>query len=966
MDMFMKVYLYFLCFVVVMTACTEAPRVISLQDTWAFQLDSADVGQSEQWFLKSLPETIHLPGAMRDEGKGYDPSLAMHWTGSIYDSSWYFAPRLAKYRTPAHLKFPFWLTPVKHYLGPAWYQHTVHIPASWQHRRVVLYLERPHWQTTVWVDSTVVGKQNSLVAPHVYDLTQYITPGTHRLTLRIDNRLIDVNVGPDSHSITDHTQGNWNGVIGKIQLYVTDQVWIDDIQVFPDVEAKAARVRVHVANLTGQPVTGTVRFRVTSVNTPVHQTITHEGAVFSIADAHRVVEDTISMGKDVLLWDEFHPALYQLIAEIETDGGMKSVDTVQFGMRSFEIAGTRFMVNGRPVFLRGDVDCAVFPETGYPPMDVPSWERLFKIRKAYGLNHVRFHSWCPPEAAFVAADRVGMYLQPEGPSWANHGTTLGDDRPVDQYIYQETNRMARYYGNYPSFCMMAYGNEPAGRHQVEYLNKFVDYWVEKDSRRVYTGASVGGSWPWVSHAQYIVKAYPRGVPVEEAPNTMFDHRSQLEGHDKPYVSHEVGQYCVYPDFKEIDRYTGVYKARNFELFQEDLADHGMADQAEDFLMASGKLQALFYKAEIEAALRTPGFAGFQLLQLNDFPGQGTALVGVLNAFFEEKGYIDSLAFRQFCNSTVPLARIPKFVYYQDEDFVTEVEIAHFGPKPLRNVTIAWKIVSEAGKVLVSGKFEQAEIPMGSNNPTATVSASLAAVTEATKCRFEVALEGTPFQNSWKFWVYPSALTMPHPEGLIVTGALKESVCTQLKAGARVLLLAAGKVEKGKEVAMYFKPVFWNTSWFKMRPPHTLGHWVMNQHPAFADFPTDYHSNYQWWELVHRQQVMRLDSFPAGFKPLIQPIDTWFLNRKLAALFEVQVGKGKLMVCSLDLLSDWSYRPVARQLYYSIVHYMQSDQFNPTTKVPLPLIQQLFEPDTAAGFNTYSKDSPDELKPKANQ
>ncbi len=368
------------------------------------------------------------------------------------------------------------------------------------------------------------------------------------------------------------------------------------------------------------------------------------------------------MGEDVQLWDEFNPALYKMTAVITDELGNTDTKEIQFGMRSFSINGTRFEINNRPIFLRGTVENCVFPLTGYPPTDAASWERVFTICKTHGLNHMRFHSWCPPEAAFEAADKLGFYLHVEGPSWANHGTSLGDGKPIDQYIYDETDRILDAYGNHPSFCMMAYGNEPAGRNQAEYLGKLVNHWKAEDNRRVYTSASIGKSWPLVPEAQFIVRSEPRGLPWEKRPESMFDYTDRIEQYTVPYVTHEMGQHCVFPDFKEIKEYTGVYKAKNFELFKEELTKHHMGDQAEDFLMASGKLQALCYKFEIEAELRTHKLAGVQLLSLNDYSGQGTALVGVLNAFWEEKGYITAPEFKQFFWSNSAVSKNSKICF----------------------------------------------------------------------------------------------------------------------------------------------------------------------------------------------------------------------------------------------------------------------------------------------------------------
>ncbi|GAA4470857.1 beta-glucuronidase [Nibrella saemangeumensis] len=939
-----------------------AKPVIDLAGVWRFRMDPADRGIQDRWYTQKLPETIKLPGSMAENRKGNNITLQTQWTASIYDSSWYFNPRMAKYREPEHLKFPFWLTPAKEYVGPAWYQKEVRIPADWANKRIVLSLERPHTETRVWVDEVEIGWQNSMAVAHEYVLTDKLTPGSHTITIRIDNRIKEINVGKDSHSLTDHTQGNWNGIAGRLALRADDKIWIEDLQVYPNLVRKSVRIIMLLGNATPKVQGGAVTVTATSFNaSPVHAVKPMVANVVLKAGETRL-ELEYPMGEDVQTWDEFRPALYRLTAELSSKE-LRHEKQVQFGMREFKAKGTRFEVNGRPVFLRGTVNNCEFPLTGYPAMDVPAWERIFKIAKTHGLNHMRFHSWCPPEAAFIAADKQGFYLQPEGPSWANHGTSLGDGKPIDKFIYDETNRMAKAYGNYASFCMLASGNEPAGRNQANYLGKFVTYWKAKDKRRVYTGASVGMNWPLVPENEFMVKSGPRGLPWDRQPQSTWDYRDRISLFPVPYVAHEMGQWCAYPNFKEIRKYTGVYRARNFELFREDLQDRGMGDQADDFLMASGKLQALSYKTEIETALRTPGMAGFQLLGLNDFPGQGTAQVGVLDAFWDEKGYISARQFSRFCNTTVPLARMSKFVYRNNEVFKADLEIAHFGPELLVNARISWTITDSQRKVLAKGAFDPKTLPIGNGLPVGSISLPLENIEEADKLKLEVTIDKTAFANDWDFWVYPANLPELPGTDVYVTTTLDTTARRILNEGGKVFLEMAGKVEEGKEVAQHFAPVFWNTSWFKMRPPHTLGILCNPKHPAFFDFPTDYHSDLQWWELVNRAQVMLLEGFPAGFRPLVQPIDTWFLNRRLGLVLEAKVGKGKLMVSSADLTSDLENRPVARQLRYSLLQYMRSDKFNPKAVVELAVIEDLFRSRSKETVQTYTKDSPDELKPK---
>lgn len=951
--------LFLFCFCV----NTIHAQSISLAGKWSFQIDRKDAGIQEKWFSKKLSDHIQLPGSMLTNGKGDDVTLQTKWTGSIYDSSWFFNPRMEKYRQPGNLKFPFWLTPDKYYLGAAWYQKEVTVPASFAGKHVELFLERCHTETMVWVDGKEAGMQNSLVAPHVYDLTASLAPGKHLITIRIDNRIKAVNVGPDSHSLTDHTQGNWNGVIGKIALEAIPLMHVENVQVYPDVANKKAIVVVRVNG--AKPGKTQVILGAVSFNTKKQHLVPPITATVDLTGDTSTCQVELPMTNDVQLWDEFNPALYKLSVVIRTPAVITEPKEVTFGMRSFKIVGTGFTINGRPVFLRGTVNNCEFPLTGFPPMDEAGWIQQFTTAKAHGLNHMRFHSWCPPEAAFKAADKVGFYLQPEGPGWVNHGTSLGDGKPVDKYMYEETDRMADWFGNYASFCMEAPGgNEPAGKNQVKFLTEMIHYWQAKDKRRVYTGASVGNSWPLVPENEYMVKAGARGLSwVNAVPESNSDYSETVRKFTVPYVVHEMGQWCVFPDFNEIKRFNGVNKEKNFELFRDLLADHGMADQAQQFLMASGKLQVLCYKNEIEKAMRTKGLAGFQLLGLQDFPGQGTALVGMLNALWQNKPYATPKEINRFCNAVVPLIRTSKFVYKSDEKFNAQVELFNYGGGDLKNAVINWVIKDSTGKVWAKGAFDKKDYAIGNCLPVGAIEFDCSQITEPMRLNLDVSVAGTTYGNDWNVWVFPPLYPIALVDDVYYCDTLNETAVSTLNRGGKVFLQAAGKIVKGKEVVNYFTPVFWNTSWFKMRPPHTLGIVCDPKHPAFNNFPATYHSDLQWWDVVNKAQVMHLEDFPKGFKPVLQPIDTWFLNRKLALILEAKVGKGKLLISSIDLKDKKS--PAAAQLLRSLDLYVHSGSFNPTESVDLSVVQALFTQPSRETWDGHTKDSPDELKPKLN-
>jgi len=926
---------------------TAAPgkdaAAISLAGQWSFKLDPKDTGQQEKWYAGKLPDSIELPGSTAENGYGDEPSVDTKWTGQIVDKSWFTEDKYAKYRQPGSVKIPFWLTPVKHYVGPAWYQKRIDVPQSWSGKRIVLLLERCHWETKVWVDGTAAGMQDSLCTPQLHDLSDLMTPGRHTLTVRVDNS-VKYDVGVNAHSVSDHTQSNFNGVTGRMELLATDRIWVSDVQVYPDIRNKSARLVVTIGNAANKQAGGTLTIAAKSWNAGQSHAPAQKSAGFTSSKSETVVEVDYPMGDDVLLWDEFSPAMYRLTVSLKAaadDKTFSSEKTVTFGMRKIGTKGTQFTVNDRLTFLRGTLECCIFPLTGYPPTDVEEWLRILRTAKAHGLNHMRFHSWCPPEAAFEAADRLGVMFHVECPAW----TTIGNGEPIDKFIYAEGDRILKAYGNHPSFCMLAYGNEPGGANQKRFLADLVNYWKTKDPRRLYTSAA---GWPIIPENQYHSTPGPRGHQWgaglssrfnASPPETATDYSSFVKEYDVPIVSHEIGQWCVYPNLKEIPKYKGVLRALNFEIFRDSLAANNMLDQADDFLMASGKLQALLYKEEIESALRTPGFGGFQLLDIHDFPGQGTALVGILDPFWDSKGYIKPQEHHRYCSETVPLARMKKRTWTTDEKFTAEVEIAHFGPAPIQNTAPIWFITYADGRKVTSGRLARTTIPLGNGTELGRIEVNLANIAAPAKLVVTVLIDGTSYKNSWDIWVYPAGRDIQPPGGVLIAEQFDEQAKAALRNGGKVLLMPPTN-SIDSDVPPAFTTIFWNTQWTNRQPPHTLGILCDPKHPALAQFPTEFHSNWQWWDLVTKSGFMILDEFPADLRPIVQVIDDWNTNRRLGLVFEATIGKGKLLVSGIDLKSNLNERPVARQMLRSLLKYMDSDSFAPRGSIDAGLVQGL--------------------------
>jgi hypothetical protein len=897
----------------------------NLAGSWRFALDRDNVGIAERWFDRSLPDKVDLPGDLTERGIGDEITADTKWTGN--DKSFLAAPQYAPYRVPGNVKIPFWLQPERRYVGAAWYQRDIEVPASWANQMIRLHLERPHTLTRVWVDDHDFGADESLSTPHEYDLGA-LAPGKHSLTILVDN-LRHTDVGADSHSVSDQTQGNWNGIVGRIELQPLGATWIGDLRVYPNALEKSVRIAGMVAGKPAASVELTIKGAGSGNSEVISSTATpgSDGAF----------EVQISLGDDAHLWDEFNPDLYEITAT-PTDGTRK---TSNFGLRELGHEGSQLTINGRKLFLRGTLDCAIFPKTGHPRTDIDSWKREYAAIQDHGLNHVRFHSWCPPEAAFAAADAMGLYLQVECASWANWSTTLGDGKPVDAYVYAEADRILKSYGNHPSLVLMAYGNEPGGKNRSAFLSKWVQHFKDADPRRLYTG---GSGWPVIPENQVEIVPEPRIQRWKEgldsrvnalAPATTADYIAfnAEHYHGTPVISHEIGQWCAYPNFAEMAKYTGYLKPKNFEIFQETLAAHHMADQAHDFLITSGKHQTLFYKEEIESALRTTNMSGFQLLGLQDFSGQGTALVGVLDAFWETKGYVTAPEFRRFCGSTVPLARLPKRVFTTDDTLTASLEVAHFGARPLPAAPIVWALRADDGHAIAKGSLPAVAIPVDNGTKLGEISIALRDVPAPARYKLVVTIADGHYENDWDVWIYPPKVETAVPAGITVTNALNQQATDVLAGGGTVLWLVPPQEVQNDpkaEIKYGFSPIFWNTAWTTRQAPTTLGILCDPKSPALAVFPTDSHSNWQWWYLVTKAQPMILDEMPAALRPIVQVIDDWFTNRKLGLVFEARVGTGKILVCSIDL--EHAVDPVNAQMRRSLLEYIASDKFRPPVEL----------------------------------
>lgn len=926
-------------------------HTLSLSGPWKLHL-GGDI-PPEQY-----PDTMHLPGTTSHARKGpQNPQVNLDCLTDLY-----------------------------RFEGKAWFSREIIIPDELD-GHCQLFLERTRI-TTVYLNGENRGTQSSLSAPHLHDLGR-LAPGSHTLTILVDNTGYPTRGG---HLTSKDTQTNWNGITGRIELQFFHGTHLQKVRLTGDVKSRSLHIQGHLTGseqTTLQVEAGSFNSRKTHTSSPAHFTL-----------EPGTVEVTYPLGEAALLWDEENPSLYQIrLTVTRPDGTVLDRSEHTFGLRSFEATGRHFTINGVKTFFRGKHDGLVFPRTGFAPTDLESWLKVLTTAREYGINHYRFHTCCPPEAAFEAANRLGIYMEPEVPFW---GTITDEGDPnhnpeEQQYLIQEGLRMLEAFGNHPSFVMFSLGNELWGSKRR--INEILETFKAFDPRPLYTQGSNNFLWTpdilpaedFFCHVRFSLDRLLRGsyamcdAPLGHVqvapPSTLHDYDEvivprtvnqasiptgpqevqiqfgtearavQAEGTSTPLipeipvVSHEIGQYAMFPNFQEIEKYAGSLKARNLETFQQRLEAKGLGHLANRFFEASGKLAVACYREELEAAFRSRKLAGFQLLDLQDFPGQGTALVGILDAFMESKGLIAPREWRSFCSDRVLLARFEKHHWTSGEAFQAKVQLVWFSLRPLQKDQVRWTVQQE-DRVLFAGTLDVHPSAEDTHLDLGDVAFTFPEVQEMKKLTLHLELEGSDIFKTYDLWVYPARqeLDLQVDE---VHRELSTAAFHTLQQGGKVLLfphldLLPHSIEGTYCTDFWCYPMFRRISekMQKTLPVGTHGLLIEKDHPVFRHFPTESHSTFPWWTPVMHSRSLILDDLPRELSPMVHTIDNFERNHKLSFLFECKVGTGKLLVCAVEP-EQLQHTPEGRQFLFSVLEYFQSPDFDPQVEVESADLLHLF-------------------------
>lgn len=881
---------------------------IDLSGQWQVKLDA----EKQETMPQAYPETMMLPGTTSAAGLGM-PNPAKE-TGCLTDA----------YR----------------FEGAAWFMRTF-TAGDWTGEQTMLTLERTR-KTTVYLDGRPIGHQESLCTPHRYFLPP-VHAGEHTLVIRVDNTDYPTRGG---HLTSPDTQSNWNGITGEISLTVAHTL-LTDLTVRPDLRRGCLRVHGHII---GAPdgVAGIVL----------------PGQMEHLLPYRRgVLDGECPLKGNEAFWDEAHPEIHTISIDLDGD-----VYETTFGLRDVRTLGRRLLINGRETFLRGKVDNLLYPKTGYTPTDVASWMTILGIAKEYGINHYRYHTACPPDAAFTAADLLGVYMAPELPFWgtvAEEGEEGYDERERD-FLFQEGFRILREYGHHPSFLWLSLGNELWGSKDV--LNRMMRAYREADDTKLYSsGANNYQFVPDVLDEEnvfvgvrlgrerlirgsYAMCDAPQGIVQTTAPESVSNYDASIVPEtlgqsgeagkvqiqygtgvkevdaqsadalipDVPVISHEVGQYVFYPDFSEIPHYTGPLKPRNIEAMRENLERAGLYGEHEAFFRQTGHLAVECYKREIETLLRSREVSGFQLLDLQDYTGQGTALVGVLNAMMENKGLISAEEWREFCAGTVVLGEFASFTGMMGEDIRFDVQISECDPEKQHTCIRC---------TLMDGERElyACDVTPGARHGRLTDAVSVTFPAECYRdamqeriMRLTVALtlaDGT--RNHYPIWLIPPIDIRITREGIEKDGRMVAFVSAEEKADGAAIVVPSAEGQLPAEYCTDFwcYPMFRSISesMGKPVPVGTMGLSIDTASPLLKRFAQEDYTTPAWYAILQTAHVQRL---PADIHPAVQMIDNTERCARLGILYQ-QDGVWHLTARLWEKPDDPTVRALAWSLWEAL-------------------------------------------------
>lgn len=898
-----------------------------LSGEWEFRRDPDGTGKEKGWQAgkDAFNEKIRIPGVPQAQGIG-EPNLRQ-----------------------------------KHFfIEPFWVRRTFRAPELQSRRRLWLRTGGILPAAEIYVNGQYVGYTKSSRTQQRVDITRLVKPGDENL---LAIKVCDFpKVRLDGIWEMAECARNWTGVYGPVACEVTDRVCVADVYVQPQLASRSIRITVTLSEPGGEELILQCRVK------DGQQLIGEQAAAVSDDQKQKQFEVKLD---EFAPWSPNHPKLYELELSVarQVDGQLLDRVGIRFGMREISVNGTKFFLNGRPLFIRAFGENQYYPDTLCPPAAKEWYLSRLKLAKQYGMNAVKGCVEALPQPYIEAADEAGIMIIQEMPFGLSdlraNRYTIGPE--FREYYSKELDGLVRESRNHASVIAYSMSSEMEYPNQTQESFDFFSRDLVKQARQLAPHALVIDCTGYLNgedtkKGKRNTDFYASIIPTWM--KEVLDETPIATDRKHPTILHEYNWWSCYPDPQSRANYTdGQFKPYWLDTLLKTARENGQEDLIPTYRRNSLWLQALCRKDGIEYTRRCPYVEGYILWLLVDF-GQYTE--GLLDDFWKPKNVFVEEFLKSNGDTVIVLAREGNRCLETGKRTKIPLAISHYGPEILQGCLLRWR--ATIGANVQAGELPLARIDCGQLTQAGEADIDLSAIDKACKLTLQVTLQQgamTLNTNDWSFWAFPEvgapwrdlasaerrgpllkervfvrlagaeAEAIPADAVLVIADRVDGLLVEYIERGGKCLLFSKGAAIENTAVyygttSFYktFRTIPWNAG--------TSGNSgsVITPHPALAGFPHEDYCDLQFVWMV--RDVLPMEFGPLrqhGVTPIVRMIDHYAANRNNAHLIEFKVGSGKVLATTLGVLPNAGKRIEARYFLRCLADYAGSELFEPSASVP---------------------------------
>ncbi|NMA95364.1 MAG: hypothetical protein GX974_04920 [Clostridiales bacterium] len=810
-------------------------------------------------------------------------------------------------------------------IGVGYYRKKIYIEDLFKDQTTILSIGGVCLEAWVWINGELVDYHLGHSTAYTVALDEYIEVGEqNEIIIAVANTRKD-----RSGCVLRGYKGLSAGIYGSIDLKIAGAARIEDLYIYPTDGNEKLNWNIDIYN-TENLIDLSVHWAIKDLR----GNILGEGREDVDGESLHMKTGTFGMKP----WSDREPNLYNIELILYRDKDIVDTRIQSFGLRTLTTEGTALKLNSEPIFLRGATEHAYFPLTCTPPRNISAYREYITRLKEIGFNWLRFHTWVPSKEYMQAADELGMLLQVEGPvgfeekEWIDilkacrkHPSVTiyccGNEELLDEKKIEKLRIMAKLCKEYAPDSLF---NPQEALRGIEYVWNKKDIGDDLVSEPFLYNRSRLES---IKEFSDVLGQYTWGLLSYES--TKGDFREidrRLSIYERPCLSHENGIHGNYLNLDLEKRYEGTrIGTRLFSKAREYLQKEGVIHKAPLYYKNSCQWMRIIRKHNLETARKCRLISGYDFLGAIDhhwhrcgYPG------GIMNEFFELKpGESVDDVLKYNGENVLLLDNKNRVNFYFGDKVDFPIEISFYGREPIDEATLYWYLKDENGYVHERGGLKVNDILAGRISHLGNIRFSMPYLDKASHLILSVRLSGGIYEilNSWDIWAFPKCQFEGKLEGIQIVDAIDSEALDLLQNGGKVVLMGTKPFES---LPIGFQPSVTG---------RTIGNvaTVIYDHPIMRGFPHNGYCDWQFYNMLEDSRAVVFNDLDIEFDPIIEIVSSFKRIKRQSSLFELRVGKGRLLVCGLNVDNR---DPASICMLNLIGEYMKSDNFQPKIELGL--------------------------------